>query len=186
MRCLTFVLWGIMLTCTGCHYRFGQGDIPAHYKTITIPYANGDEDGRLTNALVRKMSTSGNLEYCPNNGELILSVTILKLRDRNIGFRYDRSRRKEELLKTTIPTETRRTIFTEVAVIEACSDRVIVGPVRISSNVDFDHDYYSSPNAINIFSLGQLGNIDAAYDASLNPLYDRLAEKIADYVNNSW
>lgn len=171
---------------TSCSYQFGQSCLQDKYSTMTIPYCGGDKDGRLTAALIRHLSQSGTLEYCNSNGQLTLVVKLLKVRDKNIGFRYDRNRKKDELLDTIIPTEMRRTVFAEVVVIESYSKRVLIGPARISASVDFDHDYYSSRNGINIFSLGQLGDIDAAYDACLAPLYQNLAEKIIDYVNNSW
>lgn len=177
----------LLLACTGCGYRLGQGGVVESYKTITIPYALCDQDGRLTNALIKQMSESGALRYHPESADLSLLVRLVKEKDKNIGFRYDRPRKKEEeLLDTIVPTETRRTVWCEVEVVDNYTGMVLIGPARISASVEFDHDYYSSRNGVNIFSLGQLGDIDAAYDACLTPLYEKLAEKITDYVNNSW
>jgi hypothetical protein len=174
----------VLLLLTGCQYRAGQGGFSGNYSTITIPYAGGDEDGRLTSSLVKKMEESHILSYCHTNGELVLVVNLLKVKDKNIGFRYDR-KKDGERAKTIIPTETRRFLQAEVVVTEACSGREVLGPVRMTAYVDFDHDYYTVRDQVNIFSLGQLVDIDAAYDAAWEPLYDKLAEKVIDWVNNA-
>jgi hypothetical protein len=155
------------------------------YNTISIPYAEGDIDGGLTSEVVKLMSSSGALQYVSCGGDLSLRIRVLDLRDENIGFRYDR-KKKGSLKKTIIPTETRMIANVEVTLIDTHQNQVIRGPTRIKASLDFDHDYYSSRNAINIFSLGQLSDIDAAQDAAIHPLNRILAEKIVDYVNNSW
>lgn len=176
----------MLLLCSGCQYHVGQGGLDERYSTICIPYACGDEDGQLTAALVKKVSETGILQYKPGSGELTLYVKLIKCKNKNIGFRYDRVRKKDELTNTIVPAETRRTLWCELVVVETCSGMELIGPVVISASVEFDHDYYSSRDRVNIFSLGQLGDIDAAYDACLTPLYQKLAEKIVDYINNSW
>lgn len=168
-----------------CQYQFGRGDLSNRYTTLSIPYAEGDEEGELTAEVIRKISQSGALRYVSSGGDLILKIKWIDLRDENIGFRYDR-RKRGELKKSLIPSETRLSALVEVSVIEAASGQVIRGPARIKTAVDFDHDYYSSHHGINIFSLGQLNDIDAAYDAVMHPLNRQLAERIVDYVINSW
>jgi hypothetical protein len=162
----------------------GQGGLNERYSTLTISYAIGDNDGRFTSALIRKVSETGVLNYRPDSGELSLGVTLIRTKNKNIGFRYDRNRRRNELLAEIVPTETRRTLWCEIVVIETCSGKNVIGPVRLSASVEFDHDYYSSRDGVNVFSLGQLGDIDAAYEACLTPLYQKMAEKVADYINN--
>lgn len=183
---MALLLCFLLFFCSGCHYHIGQGGVNERYSSIAIPYAANDNDGRLTAALIKKMSESGLLHYDSDSGELTLLVKLIKYKNKNIGFRYDRFKKKDALLNTIIPTETRRTAWCEITVMETCSGKILIGPVLLNASVEFDHDYYSSRDGVNIFSLGQLGDIDAAYDASLTPLYEKLAEKITDYVNNSW
>lgn len=173
------------LVLTGCGYRFGQGTIPSIYRSISVPYVCGDKDGSLTAAIINEFEQSGGLITLTNRGDLLLKTNLIDLRDENIGFRYDRNKRGR-LTKSVIPTETRISAVAEISVIERCSGRVILGPVILSASVDFDHDYYSSRNGINIFSLGQLSDIDAARDAVATPLNRALAQKIVEYVNESW
>jgi hypothetical protein len=180
-----FTLGGLGCILNSCQYQFGRGDLSERYSTIAIPYAEGDKEGRLTAEVIRRMSETGALRYVSSGGDLTLTMKLIELRDENIGFRYDR-KKQGELKKTIIPTESRLSVVVEVSVSETCSGQVIRGPTRIKTSVDFDHDYYSSYRGINVFSLGQLNDYDAAHDAVMYPLNCHLAERIVDYVINSW
>lgn len=174
------------LLLVGCGYRFGQGDgLTARYATITIPYVAGDQSGALTSAIIKEVVRSGLFEYRNTGGSLVLHVKQIDLDEDNIGFRYDRKKRGT-LTKDIIPTEARITIVVEVSLLEAVSFQRLLGPVRFSASVDYDHDYYSSRDGVNVFSLGQLIDLEAAYDAVQDPLNREIAEKIADYIQQSW
>lgn len=175
----------ISLLLTGCGYHSGQGCIPEVYQTISIPYVQGDIDGDLTAALVKQFSQSGGLAYRRCGAELFLKVRIIDTREENIGFRYDRQK-GGRLDHTIIPTEMRMTLIAEFSVCKTCSGESILGPVIISASKDFDHDYYTSRDSVNIFSLGQLTDVDDAKDGIQAPLNQELAKKIVDYVNEAW
>jgi hypothetical protein len=180
--------FSFLLLCfvlSGCGYKAGLGDLPREYCTIQIPYVDGDRDGDLTRQIVEKMAASSTFRYVPYGGDLLLCVKILNYTNDNIGFRYDRNK-EDELTHSIIPTETRLTVLTEVKVIDRCQGLTVLGPVRITSSVDFDHDYYGPRRDINVKSLGQLSDIDVAFDSALYPLNRNLAEKIVDYVIHSW
>jgi len=187
VRIVLLFLFGIsqLLFLTSCGYRFGSGELSSNYRTVTVPFVLGDLDGSFTSALIHQLSLSGEFEYVREGGSLVLKVNLTDFRDENIGFRYDRKKRGD-LTKSVIPTETRITAFAEVSLVEACTGKVVLGPAKIMASVDFDHDYYSSRNGVNIFSLGQLGDIDAAHEAVNTPLYRALAQKLVDYVCQSW
>lgn len=158
----------------------------AEYRTISIPYIEGDLDGDLNACLVRQLSRTGAFDYVNDEGgSLTLRVKVIDFSDDNIGFRYDR-KKDGHLKKTIIPTETRLGILVEVSVIENCSGTILRGPVRFASSFDFDHEYDTSRNRVNIFSLGQLGDIDAASDVAQHPLNQKMAKKIVDYLCDSW
>lgn len=179
----------IVLACLSlgsCGYRFGQGDgLTGRFSTLSVPYVEGDQDGSLTSAIIKEIVRAGVFEYQYSGGGLILKVKQIDLDEDNIGFRYDRKKRGT-LTKDIIPTETRIAIVVEVSVIEAASCSTLMGPVRLAASVDYDHDYYSSRDGVNIFSLGQLSDLDAAYDAVQVTLNRAIAEKIADYISQSW
>ncbi len=174
------ILFLVLLLC-GCGYRFEQADTLTPYSTVTIPYIEGDPYGEFTTAVIKRVAEYTNLTYNHDVGDLILKIKILEIRDQNIGFRYDRNK-KGELIDSIIPSETRLEAVAELQVIDAISGSVLIGPVQFSASVEFDHDYYSSRNAINIFSLGQLIDYDAAYDTAIRPLSQSFAEKVVDIL----
>ncbi|MFV0339503.1 MAG: hypothetical protein ACK5MA_02575 [Parachlamydiaceae bacterium] len=175
----------LLLLLTSCGYRieenFSADDSPVY---VNIPYIDGDEDGKLTSALIKELSSSGKYLYSPS-GELQLIVTIDDYYDENIGFRYDRSR-KGRLKHYIIPTETRSYMLVEVELRSAFCEEVARVPVKILASMDYDHDYYIIRHGVNIFSLGQLTDVDTAEEAALVPLEKKMAEKIVDYVVYGW
>jgi hypothetical protein len=176
------------LTCLSllpsCGYRWEQGTTVVSERSLSIPYVKGDGDGELTTALIGAIARSGIFRYSPEGGELILQVTVLDYLSDNVGFCYD-SNRKGCLTSSIIPNETRVTAWVELSLSEAATGRVLLGPVRLSADVEFDHDYYSSRNAVNVFSLGQFTDMDEAYDAAQRPLNRNLAYKIVDYLRDA-
>lgn len=169
----------------GCQYQFGRGELSHHYATVEIPYVKGDLRGELTTDIIKKLSTSGALRYVTHAGDLVLKIELSDFREENIAFRYDR-KQMSELKKSIIPTETRLTVSAEVCLIEGRTGQKVREPTRITASVEFDHTYYATPNEINIFSLGQVNDFDAARDSVMHALNRNLAEKIGDYVINSW
>ena len=148
---------GIALLCTSfllvaCGYKTGYDGLSSEYRTISVPYVEGDWNGELTNTIIRQISRSGAFEYRNECAGLTLLVKIIDSNDQNIGFRYDRHK-DGRLRDTIIPTETRLTTAVEISVIETASGTSVLGPCRLLASVDFDHDYYSSRNEINVFSL---------------------------------
>lgn len=173
------------LLLTGCHYQFGRGELSLQYGTISVPYVKGDQKGELTTDIIKRLGTSGAFHYVSHGGDLTLKVEVIEFREENLEFRYDR-KKTGELKNSIIPTETRVTITAEILLIESGTGQTIRGPVRISASAEFDHTYYATRNEINIFSLSQLNDFDAARDAVMHPINRNLAEKIVDYVINSW
>lgn len=177
-------VFALLFTTTGCGYRWGQGSTLVNYRTIAVPYVEGDWDGDLTAELIRQLSQTGVVQYSPS-GSAVLRVRILNTDEDHIGFQYDINKEGEKK-DIIIPNETRLTTVVEVQLIEAISNRIILGPVKLSADLVFDHDYYSTRKGVNVFSLGQLTDIEEAETAAIHPLNLRLAEKIVDYVIDSW
>jgi len=181
-----FSLFVFSLCFTGCGYHLAEDDgLTARYNSISVPYAIGDNDGSLTAAVIKEIARSGTFEYRDCGGSLTLKIKKIDLSQENIGFRYDRKKRGK-LTDDIIPTEMRMTLVAEVVVVEAASGKQVLGPIKLSASIDFDHDYYFSRNGINVFSLGQLSDVDAAYVDVQEPLEEILAKKIVDYISQSW
>jgi hypothetical protein len=176
----------IALSLTSCcGYRLGSGDLSDAYHTISIPYICGDMTGLFTASLIREIGNSSPFRYVNSGGDLLLCIRLIGQRDENVGFRYD-IEKSGALANWLVPTETRLWAAAEITVIEAASSMPLVGPVRVATYVDFDHEYYLSQNGVNVFSLGQLTDIREATEAAQTPLSRALAQKIVDYISNVW
>jgi hypothetical protein len=142
-------------------------------------------EGLLTQSLVREISRRGDLTYVPFQGDLILEVNLLEVRDENIGFRYDR-KKSGKLTKSVIPTESRAYALAEIRLIQTATQTTLLGPLRLTATVDFDHDFYESRGGINVFSLGQVTDLESARDAVQKPLYTELSRKIVEFIHECW
>lgn len=172
-----------LTSCAG--YRLGSGDLADYYHTICIPYVQGDMTGLFTASLIREIGSSSPFRYVNSGGDLNLCVVLIGLREENVGFRYD-IEKSGALANWLVPTETRLWAAAEITVIDTASNCILVGPVRVATSVDFDHEYYLSQNGVNVFSLGQLTDIREACEAAQTPLSRALAQKIVDYITNVW
>lgn len=182
---LAFLIFLLCFTLTSCQYHLGYGELTSRVQTFSIPYVQGDQTGELTAEIIKKMTNSNGLTYQREEGDLLLEIKLLDLHDENIGFGYQ-SKNKKRFKKSIVPLETRLHATAEVKFIENCSKAVIKGPARLTVYVDFDHASYRDCCFLNVFSLGQLGDYEAAKEAVKTPLYRQLAEKIVDFLNNSW
>ena len=163
---------------TGCGYQF---DVQSTKKTIEVPFILGDLQGEMTTKLIYLLNTSGKYITGGSNSRYCLSVSLIGYKDQNVGFRYDRNN-DGELLNTIIPAESRFSVLAEVILVDRYSGCTILGPARISASLDFDHDWYSTWDGINVFSLGQITDYSDAKDQVSSPLYQKLAQKIADLL----
>lgn len=183
-RWLTLCMVVLPLCLTSCGYRLGSG-VLSTYQTIDIPYITGDITGLYTAALIREVSYSSPFSYVNHNGDLTLRICLIGFRDENIGFRYD-IEKSGALANWLVPTETRLWAAADITVIANDSNTILLGPVRVETSVEFDHEYYLSQNGVNVFSLGQLTDIREAREAAQTPLAQALAQKITDYISNVW
>lgn len=177
-----FILAGCL---SSCQYKFGFSDQSPYYSTITIPHVQGDLKGELTAEVIKKMSSSGAYRYVNCGSDYTLKITLLDTTEQNIDYRYDR-KKTGKLKKNIVPTESRFISRVEVTLINTGTGKIVKGPACISASAEFDHTYYTTRDKINVFSLGQLNDIDVARDAAKTPLNRELAERIVDYVVNSW
>lgn len=149
--------------------------------SIYVPFAIGDHKGELTNEVIAQLATTGKYLVVPSSGRYRLDIVCLSARDQNVGFRYD-TNEEGELTNTLVPQETRISHLVEVTLVDTYSGCYALGPARVSASTVFDHEWYSSPNAINVFSLGQVNDYADAKDSALLPLNRHLARKIVDLL----
>jgi hypothetical protein len=178
-----FPFFVLAMAMTSCGYRAGSGKLSDDYSTLTVPYIQGDNTGLLTSALIREVGVSSPFRYVNCDGDLCLDVRLVGFREENVGFRYD-LQRDGKRAPWIIPDETRLSVAVEVKVLD--HECIVLGPVRLTAAVDFDHEYYLSPNGVNVFSLGQLTDVREAREAANTPLAEAIAKKVVDYISNAW
>ena len=174
------------LSLTSCGYRFGTGECLGQYRSVCIPYVEGDREGLLTTALIHAVTTSGTLAYRSYGSDLSLRVCLLDPLDTNIGFGYAPPQDEGGKSKIVVSNEARLTLTACVSLIDRCTGECVFGPSEVTTSLTYDFE----PDLGNVdehaFSLGQLEMHNLAHDAALPPLYTRLAQKIVDYVGHCW
>lgn len=182
---LIFSMGVSSLLLTGCGYHLGRGGVVEEYTTVCIPYVEGDPNGLLTSALVYEISSRGTLQYRNCQAELELSVVIRDIRLDNVGFRYEKES-SGNTNSTVVPTETRLTALAEVVVHSSGAETPLIGPDLVVASTTFDHDFYSNQAGVNVFSLGQINDLDLAEEEAYRPLYRELARRITEHVFAVW
>lgn len=189
------ILFFIFLIClSSCGYQFQNAD---DRLTLSIPYVKGDQEGQLTNELIRQFAYSGFYDYVKADGNLILKVSILGDTTEKIGFRFDRNEFTGQLETNLQPTEDRRTVTAQVVLVNSATGEEIIGPYLVSAYSDYDYTDINSIRSLSFFtpsgrretvlnfSLGQVDSIEGAQDDAVVPLYRHLAKKIVDGINIS-
>lgn len=174
-----------ILSLSSCGFKAGSGELIEEFETISVCFAEGDWQGSLTQTLINEIATRTSLTYVNGGGDLSLVVVLKGLDENNIGFRYDQNK-KGKRIDYIIPTETRLRVLADVTLVDQTRGAVLMGPILFEACYEFDHDFYSARNSVNIFSLGQLSDYDEALDAALKPLYQELSQKIVDYLLSAW
>jgi hypothetical protein len=171
--------------CTACGYHYGNNELETQYSSISIPYIEGDLDGEFTIELTKQIAKESRLKYCDEDGDIELHVCIVDNREEYIGFRYDRES-SGELKNNLIPSEGRHALIAEVTLIDAFCGTVIRGPDMISARIEYDHDYYTNLSGVNVFSLGQLNDIDLAQKMARRSLARNLSKNIVNHLLHGW
>lgn len=174
---------------TACGYRF---DAPHNDIAISVPYVLGDFEGQLTDALIWAVARSPGFSYAADDGDWVLSATILGSNNERIGYRYDRDDKSGKRRKNVIGTENRKMITVKVEVTDAETGKLVAGPHIIKGWADYDYvddnslldlsfvDLSGMRQTSIAFSLGQLDSVGAAGEDAIYPIYARLARTIVD------
>lgn len=169
-----------LLLLNSCGYFWGSSQISNEYRTISVPYIQGDSSGRMTDQLVNQITASGALEYVSCNGDLTLKVCLIKPKDTSIGFNYATGK------NYIVPDEGRLTLGARVSVIDTCTGACVVDQFTVFSSLTYDYQSDSSDDNFHDFSLGQFVMHNQAKEAAFFPLHQRLSQKIVDYAVHGW
>ncbi|MDF2550537.1 MAG: LptE-family protein [Chlamydiales bacterium] len=185
-----FLLFALLSSC--CGYHFQSGTALEGYKTLSIAPIEGDDEGTLLTALYREMTLFGHGLKVAESGSYTLQVQLFDSRDEDIGFLSHRVPVKGSLTKKVAvlaPVEGRRTTIVTLTLIESASQQIVLGPVKLSSAIDYDFDPSLIPAdplapCINVASLGQINDSDTAKELVHESLQAQIAQKVVAYLNN--
>lgn len=182
LRIVLFLLLSVMLT--SCGYRLGPASALDTNRSIMVPYVKGDLDGTFTQELIREVCRTTELRYSSCGGDMILCASLIDRREEPIGYRYERNY-EDQVGKRLVTSEERVTLTAEVKIIDARTQKVVVGPYCISERINYDFAPETSPQNETRPSLGQLDFRPAALNAARVPLHRSLAKKIVDFLINA-
>jgi hypothetical protein len=184
--------WLVLLSVlASCGYQWQTESRP----TLSIPFAQGDEDGAFTAEVIRSLSASGLVDIVPAKGDYQLALTFLDTQNETIGYRIDPQKVDGKVRHNLQACEGRKTIALEATLYKG--DEVAYGPFHLVADADYDYVdgdsiqdlTFTNPHGtftVLPFSLGQLEPIDAAQEAAGRPLYNRLAQKVVDAISTTW
>ena len=187
-----------MSILTGCGYRWSPDFPEGRRPTLVVPYAKGDDDGTLTSEVIRTLTSSGIANVRTSHGDFLLQITVVNEPNQTVGYRRDKQKVSGEVMKNIVACEGRRSLYAEVTLFEGSSDKIAAGPYTIFADTDYDYVDGDSiqdlafvnsngvPTTVLPFSLGQLESFESAHDAASKPLYEKLAQKIADTIFSAW
>lgn len=192
------ILWYLRVVCvlilmmgvSSCGYRMTHESSFGQCTTLSVPYVKGDLDGRLTTAIIKKLSESSKWHYAQEQGDCVLDIEVVRHDNSQIGYQYDRVKSTAELIDRLIPNEGRRTVRVRLNILDAAREQVLHGPYEIEASADYDFvnfDTYKDLAFVNeegiaqsvlTYSLGQLDSEEGGMEAVLAAVYQTLAEKI--------
>ena len=126
----------------------------------------------------------------------MLNIKIVGTADEMIGFRINAQKIKGEIKNNLLPTEGRKTVTIEMSLCRA--GEIVYGPYLLCASSDYDYVDGDSLEDLTFtntageqvtvlpFSLGQLEPFEAAQEATLRPLYVKLAQKVVDAISSDW
>jgi len=190
-------VFSLLLILTGCGYHWDDPDqLSLTFQTVSIPYIAGDEEGKMTDALVKALGQSSHFSYS-SEGELTLQASIASDNYSNIGWQYDREPVSGQRINRLVPNEGRREITLRFSLVSEKTGKVLYGPFTVTANTDFDFvdsdslldtsflSQAGNQQSVLFFSLGQLDSKDGASESSSTPLFSKLAHQVVEGMENT-
>ena len=187
-----FFLSIIPLLFTSCGYQVltSQSNPP-----LLVPFVEGDNDGRLTNAIICAIQESGLYNYSLNDkAKYRLNIRLETSSVETLGYQYRTRNNDQDIENRLIENEGRRNVCVSLTLIDQEDGKTLWGPEKISAFSDFDYvdpdsfkdlafiDQNNQLETVLNFSLGQLDSQEGATSSSISPAYQKLAQKITDVL----
>ncbi len=170
----------LLLTLSSCGFHLSHREQPI---PLEVAFVKGDSDGKLTADIIAEIEKQGRYHYNSEGAPYQLNVTILDSKNKTIGYHYDQ-RKLDQGRKKLTSNESRAKLLLEVSIIDTATKTTVLGPAHLVAFADYDHENYRIDHDELRFSLGQLADVDTAYDTVNIPLYRSAAKEIARYIQD--
>lgn len=177
-----------LIKLTGCGYHSLNSD---EKPTLSIPYVKGDRQGLFTAELSKQLNQSGAYELLSEQGDLVLTVQLIDRDNKVVGFRYDRSEITGKIEKNLMAAENQASVMAKVS-LHRSSGEVAIESFTVVAFSNYDYNDVNSLRELSFitssgkrekvitYSLGQLDSVEGGADNALRPIYQQLARKIVD------
>lgn len=175
---------------SSCGYHFREVASQEAVASISVPYIEGDMEGKLTACIIKELATHPSYQYKSRGASCFLHVEVIKNEDEQVGYRHDRLESTAALLNRLVPVEGRKKMRLRAQLQETGTGKVLAGPFEVSAYKDYDFvnfdtykelafvDIQNQPFSTLAYSLGQLDSIEGAKEAAIQSVYIELAKKL--------
>jgi hypothetical protein len=177
---------------TGCGYQVLSSNQPV--LAFTVAPIQGDNDGVFLQTIIRVAETYPGVEYQAFDAPCVLKAKFVHHSNDHIGYKYQTEDGSGEIINRLSPTEGQHTLEVELMLVDAITQKKIVGPKQIEVTVDYDFVDSKSYNDLTFinplgltrtvldYSLGQLDSEEAATIGSKERLYQKTAHEILSFL----
>ncbi len=181
---------------SSCGYRYtDHQEAPIR---IDVPYATGDVEGQLTDALVYALASSGQFECVrEGQGNWSLSAAIVSQSTQPTGYRYGTQGNGKDVTKHLYQVEGRSLLRLKIHLHNRTTGSDLLPPFTITTWLDYDSinegsmkdlfviDAEGKKEPILQFSQGQLDSVEGATSDLLATLYRKAAQKVIEAILSS-
>ncbi len=188
---IVFLTLLLLLSSCGYRARGGTGE-SAGMALVSIPLIREDEDGVLRNALARAISETGRYRYTSESAPYELLIKFENNYTDTIGYEWDVNAATGGEVKRLYPDEGRKTVAVLVTLQDSKTKERVLEPFTVSVQANYDfvnpvalkdiefQDFMGRMQTTLQYSLGQLDSEEGARSEVTKPLFQDLANKIAE------
>ncbi len=184
----------LVLLLSGCGYR-AQGTCDnTGMAFVAIPLIPEDDDGVLRNALARAISETGRYRYSSESATYELLIKFENNYTDTIGYEWDVNAATGAEVKRLYPDEGRKTVVVLVTLQDSKTKEKVLEPFKVSVQANYDfvnpvalkdiefRDFMGREQTTLQYSLGQLDSEEGARSEVSGPLFQDLANRIAEIL----
>lgn len=170
----------ILLTFTACGYQVGDNGLLSSYKTVSVPYIQGDVTGALTTAVIDEISSLGSTAYVLSSADLELKMEVKESRSENTGYQFPKDVSEDNRL---VASQKREEMLLSIELVDTRTGEALFPTHYLTAGTEYSFlPIGRAEENILQFSLGQLDSQEGAMDFSSLNLNQQMAQKVVEYL----